>query len=254
MMKTSRLILIAVITILLTSSCKIPFLSWLQGDSSQPVETETTAEDVSTSDEAEDTDRLVPHNTDGAEVTYIPGATYLLGSAESDPLAEEDEFPQHQVEINEFFIYTYEVTNQMYAKCVEAGDCVVPDTLEVGPASHYEDPEFVEYPIVGVDWVMARDYCTWAGVRLPTAAEWELAARGPNSLTFPWGEAEPSCEYTNMKDCYSPPDTQEVGFYLLGTSPAEVWDMSGNVWEWVQDWYGEDCYNFSPQYNPSMVT
>ena len=249
-MKTPRIFLISLIVILITSSCKIPILSWLQGDDSQPVETEITEGDTSTSDETEDTERLIPHNTDGADVTYISGATYLMGSLDTDTLADDDEMPQHQVEINEFFIYTHEVTNQMYAKCVEAGDCLRPRTQDAGPTSHYDDPEYAEYPVVGVDWVMARDYCAWASVRLPTEAEWELVSRGPNSLTYPWGEIEPSCDYVNMKGCYDPPDTQEIGYYLLGNSPDEVWDMSGNVWEWVQDWYGEDYYNFSPQYNP----
>jgi iron(II)-dependent oxidoreductase len=247
-MKTSRLFLFACILILISLACKAPINSRFLADTTPPEdEGETTDTDISTS---EDTERLVPHNTDGADVTYIPGATYQMGSLTTDELADEDELPQHQVTEDEFYIYTFEVTNQMYTACVDAGVCLVPKSLEDGPTSHYEHPDYAEYPVVGVDWVMARDYCTWAGARLPTEAEWELVSRGPDSLYYPWGEEEPTCDYVNMKGCYKPIDTQEVGYYLLGNSPYEVWDMSGNVWEWVHDWYTEDYYSISPEDNP----
>ena len=75
---------------------------------------------------------------------------------------------------------------------------------------------FAEYPAVGVDWVMARDYCLWAGGRLPTEAEWELASRGPESFVYPWGEEDPTCDHVNMSGCSASPDTQPVGILFIG--------------------------------------
>ena len=246
-----KIFLIISLFILISLACNGPvisqFLSNLEGSSSTDRE----------SDGAAESDTGVPHNTDGAEITFIAGATFLMGSPETENLADEaenpaddDEFPQHQVTVDEFHIYTYEVTNQMYSSCVDAGFCLEPYILDDGPTSHYKDPEFKEHPVVGVDWVNARDYCTWAGSRLPTEAEWELVSRGPDSLYYPWGDDEPTCDYVNMKGCFVPGDTQLVGYYLLGNSPDEVWDMSGNVWEWVHDWYADDYYEQSPEDNP----
>ena len=191
-----------------------------------------------------------PTNTDGAETILIPGGTFWMGSEESDAEAQADEMPRHQVTLGGFRIYTHEVTQGMYARCVEAGVCIPVDALESGPTSHYGDPAFADHPVTGVDWLMARDYCTWANGRLPTEAEWELASRSTDSFRFPWGEEEPTCERANMYGCSVPPDTLAVGSLALGNSAYEVWDLSGNVWEWVQDWYDEDFYFFSSVINP----
>jgi sulfatase modifying factor 1 len=192
----------------------------------------------------------VPTNTDGAETIVIPGGTFWMGSEEADTVADEDEKPRHQVTLGTFPIYTHEVTNEMYARCIEAGACTPIQVLEGGPTSHYDDPAFAEHPVVGVDWNMADDYCTWADARLPTEAEWEYAARGTESLIYPWGSEEPACDRVNMLGCLVPPDTAKVGSYAPGNSPFEVWDMSGNVWEWTHDWYDPDYYALSSSTSP----
>ncbi|MBN2388372.1 MAG: formylglycine-generating enzyme family protein [Anaerolineales bacterium] len=191
-----------------------------------------------------------PTNTDGAETILIPGATFWMGSDAVDAQADADEFPRHQVTLGSFYIYTHEVTNAMYAECVAAGACADVQVLDSGPTSHYADPAFADHPVVGVDYVMARGYCRWANGRLPTEAEWELASRGAESLRYPWGSEDPTCDRTNMFGCLVPPDTAAVGSHANGNSPEGVWDMSGNVWEWVHDWYDDDYYVLSPLNNP----
>lgn len=191
-----------------------------------------------------------PTNTDGAETVFIPGGTFWMGSASDDLQADDDEMPRHQVTVDGFYIYTHEVTNEMYLRCFEAGACMAVNVLEGGPTAHYEDEDFADHPVVGVDWVMGRDYCAWAGARLPTEAEWELASRSNDSLRYPWGEEEPDCERVDMFGCLTPPDTLEVGSLPEGNSVYEGWDMAGNAWEWVHDWYAEHYYTFSPQENP----
>jgi len=198
----------------------------------------------------EPVDPSVPTNTDGAETIVIPGGTFWMGSEDTDAQADDDERPRHQVTLGTFPIYTHEVTNEMYARCVAAGACNPIQVLEGGPTSHYDDPVFAEHPVVGVDWNMADDYCAWAGARLPTEAEWEYAARGADSLLYPWGPEEPACDRVNMGGCLTPPDTVAVGSYARGNSPFEVWDMAGNVWEWTHDWYDPDYYAFSPSTSP----
>jgi len=235
----SRLIIAISLLVLISLACNKPILSQSQSNNSDSV-----------TDISGESDTITPRNTDGAELTLIPGATFQMGSSAIDPQAEDNESPEHEVTLEDFYIYTHEVTNQMYEACVTAGGCIGLNVLETGTTSHYGSPAYGEYPVVGVDWVMARDYCIWAGGRLPTEAEWELASRGPESLIYPWGEEEPTCDRVNMSGCLFPPDTQPVGNYLMGNSPDGVWDMSGNVWEWVHDWYADDYYAQSPADNP----
>lgn len=211
--------------------------------SSSPIDTSPTLSSASLSEG--------PTNTDGAEVIYIPPTTFLMGASAGDSQAEEDERLAHQVSLNGFYIYAREVTNRMYSECVRAGACFPVQTLPNGPTSHHNDPAYADYPVVGVDWNMAREYCRWAGGRLPTEAEWELAARGAEGFQYPWGnEPTPACNLLNMFGCLVPPDTQRVGSYPDGVSPFGLFDMAGNVWEWVNDWYSADYYGASPASTP----
>ena len=100
---------------------------------------------------------------------------------------------------------------------------------------YFASPEFVDYPVIYMDWFKAHDFCAWEGKRLPTEAEWMKAARGPDDTRkYPWGDDAPTCELANG-GCGG--DTSAVGSYPEGASPYGVMDMAGNVGEWVNDWY-----------------
>jgi len=153
-----------------------------------------------------------------------------------------------------FWLDVTEVTNAQYAACVSAGACAPPhDPGTFTRSDYYGNPAFSNHPVVWVSWQQAQSYCRWVGGRLPYEAEWEYAARGPQSFEYPWGNAAPSCDLLN----YAPDeannvsctgDTTAVGSYPRGASPFGVMDLAGNVWEWVADTY--TAYSSAPAVDP----
>jgi formylglycine-generating enzyme required for sulfatase activity len=187
---------------------------------------------------------------DGATWVYVPAGEFLMGSADGDAEAEPDERPQHTVYLDAFWIMQTEVTNAMYAVCVEAGACAAPPNVESSTQSgYYGEPQFADYPVINVSWADASKYCEWAGGRLPTEAEWEKAARGTDGRIYPWGDDPPDAQRSNFGKHVG--DTTLVGLYLSGASPYGALDMAGNVWEWTSDWYAEVSYANSPAQNPT---
>jgi formylglycine-generating enzyme required for sulfatase activity len=180
---------------------------------------------------------------DGALLDAVPNdGPVLMGGVAQDNR-------QHEVTISDFWIYSTEVTNQMYAWCVSLGKCSAP-----GAAANpgYADPRFLNFPVVGVDWQQASDYCSFAHGRLPTEAEWEKAASWDASLKlkrlYPWGDHRPTCDLLNYKNCLF--KTAPVTSYGQGRSSYGVLNMEGNVFEWVNDWYSPTYYNTSPSNDP----
>ena len=156
---------------------------------------------------------------------------------------ESDEKPRHPVEITKgFWMGRTEVPVGVYKQFVSKTDGVaLPESSPEFDPGWKEDTQ----PIVNVTWDEAKAYCEWAGGRLPTEAEWEYAARGGrDGLKYPWGN-----DITHENANYEAQGTSSVGSY-----PANgfgLYDMAGNVWEWVADWYNEDYYGSLPQDSPS---
>lgn len=185
---------------------------------------------------------------DGMILVYVPAGDFLMGSSDADSQANSDEKPQHTVSLDAFWIDQTEVTNKMYSLCVSAGACSEPsDKSSYTRSSYYGNAEFDDYPVLNVDWNMARTYCQWAGRDLPTEAQWEKAARGTDGRIYPWGEGIDTT-FANYNSAVR--DTTLVSSYEKGGSVYGAYDMAGNVWEWVRDWYDETYYQNSPLSNP----
>ncbi len=247
-----------------------------------PIPTETPT--VTPTPEPTDTPTITPTATpgkpvdsfireeDGMAMNYVPGGTFMMGSEDDDFIAAPDEKPQHEVVIDPFYLDQFEVSVAQYAAflnrigtykeaCAE-NDCLLP-RFEAGFTSYLLEEDqgdgslfyipltgFADYPINHVSWFGANTYCEAMGARLPTEAEWEFAARGEDSLTYPWGNEAPdetlavfnSSSYDNLKPVDALPD---------GQSPYGIYAMAGSLWEWVNDWYDEDYYTESPRSNPA---
>ena len=176
---------------------------------------------------------------DGMEMVYVPSGEFQMGRNDG----AGDEKPVHTVALDGFWLDRTEVTNSQYRQCVAAGVCSASEN-EDDPRHNGDDQ-----PVVYVDWNDAQRYCQWAGARLPTEAEWEYAARGPEGRVYPWGGTfDPNRANTRgQDDGYE--RTAPVGSYPGGASWVGALDMSGNVWEWVADWYGD--YPSGKQVNPT---
>lgn len=177
----------------------------------------------------------------------VPAGTFLMGADGSEAL--EDERPAHHVWLDGFSIDLYEVSTAQYSAFLATTQRTVPWQWEsVNPSRHGDKP------VIGVDWSDADAYCRWRGKMLPTEAQWEKAARGQDNRLYPWGNQVPNSDLANFalgaRFSYDLV-LIAVGSYDSGKSPYGVHQMAGNVYEWVQDWYGANYYESSPDRNPA---
>ncbi len=208
----------------------------------------------------------------GATMILIPAGEFTMGNSIEQPLAEciklfpidfatnckkeyyTDESPAHIVSLDSFYFDKYEVTNILYKACVDAGICKAPvQSNSESHAAYYGNGEYNDYPVIWVDWNMARTYCEWRGARLPSEAEWEKAARGASTQIYPWGNSfedskANSCDANcpkaiavkNFNDGFA--EVAPVTAFPGGANSYGVLNLSGNVSEWVTDWYSESYY------------
>ena len=176
----------------------------------------------------------------------IPAGEFAMGLDGVQAL--EDERPMHRVWVGSFSMDLHEVTTAQYAAFLAVTNRLAPWQWKAVDLSQHSDR-----PVIGVDWSDADAYCHWKGKRLPTEAEWEKSARGTDGRLYPWGNWVPSKDLANFalgaQFSYSQV-LMPVQSYEQGKSPFGLYQMAGNVWEWVQDWYAANYYEVSPEHNP----
>ncbi|MEC7641080.1 MAG: formylglycine-generating enzyme family protein [Nitrospinota bacterium] len=215
------------------------------------------------------------HAMDFARMILIPAGNFRMGSTfrqiikrwnqclKIDKTCREwwfkDELPEHKVYLDNYWIDMFEVTNEDYTEFVLATGHrpALDDTCQTEKCKSgnlWEGSSFPEniskQPVVQVSWHDAETYCHWRGKRLPTEAEWEKAARGPNGNAFPWGNKRPKGRATFQRKWHGTFTMTNIGSYSNGKSIYGVYDMAGNVWEWVADWYDMKYYKSSTRRNP----
>ncbi len=198
---------------------------------------------------------------DGAEMVYVKAGKFMMGTDDKDITAMIEknkewkaswfasEGPKHEVELNGYWIYKYEVTVAQYKKFCNAKNKKMPTLYPWVTDNH---------PIINVSWYDAEEYAKWANTKLPTEAQWEKAARGTDGRIYPWGNdwANDNCNnYGSKYQIKEGKKDKENKTTIAGKCPQSAsqygaQDMPGNAWEWCRDWYDADYYKTSPNKNP----
>ncbi|MBK9948563.1 MAG: SUMF1/EgtB/PvdO family nonheme iron enzyme [Nitrospira sp.] len=196
-----------------------------------------------------------PKGKDRAPMVEVPTGSFPMGVPPGDRDGGRDEYPRHEVVLDTFLIDQFEVTNGRYLEFIKSTGHRVPQNPTNPTRNLWQGgtitESLAERPVINVDWFDADAYCKWAGKRLPSEAEWEKAAKGTSDRRFPWGNVEPTAKHLNYNQKWIGEKTlMPVGSYEAGKSPYGVYDIVGNVWEWVNDWYDARYYEKSPSKNP----
>ncbi|HIE65148.1 MAG: formylglycine-generating enzyme family protein [Nitrospira sp.] len=182
---------------------------------------------------------------DTRKMVLIPAGSFTMGGGD---VGDFDEQPQRVIYLDPFYMDFYEVTNADYkrfTKMLKRPDPVVP-VFEDDIGLLTGDKQ----PVVGVTWLNAAAYCQWGRKRLPTEAEWEKAARGENGGKWPWGDLFSTTLANGLGEEDGYKYSAPVGSFERGRSPYGLYDMAGNVSEWVTDWYDQSYYKDAPFKNP----
>jgi formylglycine-generating enzyme required for sulfatase activity len=183
---------------------------------------------------------------DGAAMVFVGAGDFIMGSdsSDEDKVPDEDQRPARSVYLSSYYIYKNPVTVAQYRAFEEATG------YARTPPSHFHGTD--EHPKVDVTWYNAEAYCKWAGVSLPTEAQWEKAARGTDGRLYPWGNDwnGDACEHHRLVESGPAGIPVRIGSYLRGRSPYGALDMVGNIWEWCADWYDPKYYERAPASDP----
>lgn len=188
---------------------------------------------------------LVVNEKDGSILVQIPAGEFEMGDGENSDCSK------HSVYLDTYFIGVYAVTNRHYKVFVDETGHRPPDQADYGnpiwKGNSYPE-KYSDHPVVCVSWDDAAAYCQWAGLTLPTEAQWEKAARGPEGFKYPWGDTWDDTLCRNNRDRGSE-TTAPVYSYPSGVSGYGIYNITGNVWEWCRDWYGSDYYKSGSRKN-----
>ncbi len=185
------------------------------------------------------------------EVLVPTGPVWLGCYSAKDNACADHERPGKTIETPGFFIDKMEVTVKSYQRCVAqhgckkeglAGFALQGGRFGLSTGCNWGRKERLDHPVNCISWNQANTYCRWSDKRLPTEVEWERAARGDDRRIFPWGDAPADCDHAVMANCGDRKGTWQVGSQVNDKSAFEIFDMAGNVREWVADWYHEGHY------------
>ena len=172
-------------------------------------------------------------------MSLIPAGTFMMGCQRGDSHCEDDEKPAHRVRLDAYYIDQTEVTVAAYRKCVQAKKCKAPKKND---HSNYDKRGRDNHPVNYVNWHNAKAYCAFVSKRLPTEAEWENAARAQDGDVYPWGDSSPNDKRARFGKGWDG-GTVPVRSYAAGAHG--LYDMAGNLWEWVEDCYEDKAYKRS---------
>ncbi len=182
-------------------------------------------------------------------MVLIPAGEFFVGSEEGK--GRFDEHPRHKVYLDAYFIDKFEVTGKDFEMYLDANP-QAPPTI-TGWHDRKVRPDMVDRPVFGLSWKRCRDFCKWRGKRLSTEAEWERAAGGLEGRTYPWGDQAPEESRANFGRCCFVMRglvLKNVGSYEAGKTADGIYDLAGNIAEWVYDWYDKNYYKYSEYRNP----
>jgi len=184
---------------------------------------------------------------DGTVLVRVPAGEFEMGDG------QDDDCPKHKVELSEYWIAVHCVTNRQYGRFVKETKHRPPEEADFGDPvwkSGRCPEEKLDHPVVCVSWDDCAAYAEWAGLSLPTEAQWEKAARGPGGSIYPWGGKWEEGKCRNYENRGSG-TTSEVWSYVEGASGYGTLQQAGNVLEWCADWYESDYYGESPKKDPT---